>query len=412
MGVAVAHSGSTIVDAGSRVIMRARVNCVDADTVEGSVEPTFVRRGRRTRKPVEPGRRGPGRRPVLLLCAVLALAVAWPPPRAGAHADGVSITLPLPDVRANLARGFEFYVSMGGGLPHRVLVDTGSTGVVVPRGALGPRAVELGRRGRVEYTSSGKVFEGTYVRAPLTLNVGSSGDEQPRVETLPVEVLAIDRQTCAPGYPRCTIDADLSRVGMLGVGFDRDTGSPAQNPFLQLADVRAGRMAPGYIIAADHITLGITAGDTAGFRYIDLRRSAVRVDDWSAAPGCYGFPEVAGFGYACGTILVDTGISGMILRMPPSRRPPALSPGGPGGQRAWLPSGTVVSVVAPSPEGPVLQYRFAYAPSPHPVPPIAPTSIRWSSLGDTIFVNTGRDVLAVYDYLYDAGRGRIGFRRR
>jgi len=345
---------------------------------------------------------------LVAVCALPATALA-PQRQAFAADNETSVTLSLPDVRQNLERGFEFYASLGGGPPHRMLVDTGSVGVLVPRTVLGPDAVNLVRRGQIEYTSDGKIFQGTYFRTPLVLNTGPAGTAHPQVQTVPIEVLAIDRQICDPQYPQCTVDRTLDTVGMLGVGFDRDTGSPAVNPFLQLVDIRAGRMVPGYIISEDRITLGITAQNTTGFRYVALRRNPKRPDDWAAAPGCYGFPAIPGFGYACGTILVDTGIRGMILRMPQHRRPVALSSSE---SKSALPLGTVISVAVPSPETALLSYQFTYEPSADPDPPIAPTSVRWSSLGETIFINTGRDVLAEYDYLYDAGSGRVGFRRR
>ena len=44
---------------------------------------------------------------------------------------------------------------------------------------------------------------------------------------------------------------------------------------------------------------------------------------------------------------------------------------------------------------------------------LTPASIRWSSAtGNGAFVNTGRNVIRGYDYLYDAKCGRVGFRAR
>lgn len=43
--------------------------------------------------------------------------------------------------------------------------------------------------------------------------------------------------------------------------------------------------------------------------------------------------------------------------------------------------------------------RSNLAPTANPSPPMAPTSILWSTLADTVFINTGREVFARYDYL-------------
>jgi hypothetical protein len=40
---------------------------------------------------------------------------------------------------------------------------------------------------------------------------------------------------------------------------------------------------------------------------------------------------------------------------------------------------------------------------------MAPTSIRWAA-GTAPFDNTGRDPIASYDYLFDDGSGKVGFK--
>jgi hypothetical protein len=62
-----------------------------------------------------------------------------------------------------------------------------------------------------------------------------------------------------------------------------------------------------------------------------------------------------------------------------------------------------VSILAP-PAEPILNYGFMTGTVGQPM---APSYVEWR-IGNGI--NTGRNVLAGADYLYDAASGRIGFR--
>jgi len=273
---------------------------------------------------------------------------------------------------SSVREGYRLRVSVGGGRAHVVQIDTGSVGVVVPRSVLGSDARDTGTPGRIEYTSSGKIFTGEYYMAPLRI-----ADAAGRyVRTTPIRILAIDAASCDTAHhPSCVAPRSLGGVGMMGVGFARGTSSPANNAFLHATDPAGRALAPAYIVRADAIVLGAGSAEERGFAMARLTRGS---DDWNAAAACFRVPA-----RYCGTVLVDTGIAGAIVRIPKGGRP--LSPAG-------------VEVDVPA-DGSALAFRI-----------VAP--VRWSGAAGPPFINTGRSVLGAYDYLYDARVGAIGFLRR
>jgi hypothetical protein len=100
-------------------------------------------------------------------------------------------------------------------------------------------------------------------------------------------------------------------------------------------------------------------------------------------------------------VLTDTGIKRMILWVSTDSRPPGLT------ANSALRDGVSVSVSVPAQDPgtePALQYAFVTGGARQPM---APSEVDWR-VGHGI--NTGRNVLAGADYLYDAMAGRVGFR--
>lgn len=309
-----------------------------------------------------------------------------------------SVAFSMPNRVRNIAHGWGFSASVGGGPSHFVEMDTGSRGLVVPASILGRGAVGPGPAGKIEYTSDGKEFLGNYYLAPVKLSFGGKS-----VTTVPMRVLAINKSACAPGYPNC-VAGGIGGLGVMGVGFDRGAASPMPpeltNAFLALTNVIEGSMHPGYIIRSNRVTLGITAGDQAGFSTVALKAGGSGPGDWNTEPGCFSFPKIPGYGPQCGTLLVDTGIASAILGLPKSQRPSSISSSIPNGERIQI------DVASSSAATPILSYGFTAG-----VPgPMSPTSIRWAA-GMAPFVNTGRRPISRYKYLFDAGSGKVGFKR-
>jgi hypothetical protein len=322
-------------------------------------------------------------------------------PQHRGFAGSSSVTFPIPNTNNenNIANGWHFTASLGGGRARRIEMDTGSRGVAVPVSALGPQAVGPGPPGEIFYDSDGQIFTGHFYLAPITFSAAGA-----KMTTVPIEVLAVDASSCAPGYPDCTPGA-VSELSMMGVGFDRSgfEGSAEHmppeldNPFLALTNVIQGSMHPGYVITSDSATLGITAADDAGFSQIRLTPGGTGSGDWNTEPGCFTFPTIAGYPPRCGTVLVDTGIPSAILGLPRSQRPPSIA--------NTIPDGAQIGVALPTTSSPVFSYSFAVGDGG----PMTPTSIRWAA-EKTPFMNTGRRPISGYDYLFDDGSGYVGFK--
>src|ERR1700722_18976369 len=162
---------------------------------------------------------------------------------------GETFTLPLvSDAAKSLSDGPHLAVSIAGGADKNVEVDTGSRGLVVARTAIGSQASETGQKGWVEYTSSGLILSGEYFLAPISFHTGGS-----TVLTIPMRVLGVESSSCDSKYPHCRSEANLDRVGELGVGYGNyaktsDTPTTEVNPFLELQAMQDGTARRGYII--------------------------------------------------------------------------------------------------------------------------------------------------------------------
>ncbi len=322
-------------------------------------------------------------------CAAGHTALASPTCALGAQ----SVRFDMPDSARNFRNGWHLTVSIAGGKRRGVQIDTGSIGFVVGRNAIGPNAVGPLAAGQQEYTSNGLILLGHYYRAAVTFEGGGG-----RAVTVPLTILGVEKLACDPKYLKCsTRTRNAQSVGVLGVGFGRKE-KIGSNPFLQIDAMVRGSMHPGYVVTANSLTLGLTAENARGFRFIPLIRNGA---DWRGAAGCFGFPGRAGYERMCGTILVDTGIPSMIVSRVAALRPPDL--------RTDIPTGTAIAIAAPSFDNAVMTYRFSVGDRGA----LTPSAIRWSkAAGDSAFVNTGRNMIRAYDYLYDAKCGRIGFRAR
>lgn len=290
-------------------------------------------------------------------------------------------------------------------------IDTGSIGTVVPKRRLGPDAIGPGAPGRVYYDSSGRIFSGHYYLASVAFEL----EDGRIVQTPRMLVLGIDDQTCADGHSTCRPDSD-PQLHYLGVGFARGSGavdrfvSPADNAFLRLAEASDGRVSPGYVLTGRTITIGVP---TSGYALQTLAPSATSPGDWSAAHGCYAFPELPEPNRFCGSFLLDVGLTEMFLDLPPPLRPPGSAEttrcrGGREGSRCtYVPAGTSMRILAGPPDAPAMAYDFTLRRDP--VGP-EPAYAEWIDREST-FVNVGRRPLFRFHYLFDARCGNVGFAR-
>lgn len=294
-----------------------------------------------------------------------------------------------------------------GGAVHGALVDTGSTGVVISASAI-PNVDQLPSLGPgiLTYTGSGRITRGTWVVTPVTL----SGADGSSVSTRPMPVLAVRELYCIANFPGCRPSRNPRDVAVIGVGFARQQaeqpqGTPDHNPLLTVLGMgepdKPGRIRRGYVVTRAGVHVGLDVALARGFQFVKLEKSAV-YPDWSAAPACM---SLGGRPPACGTMLMDTGASGMFLRVPQDQRQGlASTPDNRG--RAELKPAVAVAIKTGAAD---VTYAFKAGDRSDPLAPSFVTLVARDS-NSAPFVNTSVRFLNAFDYLYDADGGYVGFR--
>lgn len=275
------------------------------------------------------------------------------------------------------------------------VMDTGSTGVVISATSI-PNIDKLPSLGpgEITYSSSGRIMNGHWVVTPLVV-AGRSG----MVRTRPIAVLAVESISCTATARRCTPEQRPTHVAMLGIGFGRahdkqPGGTPDHNPLLNLAT--GGPRS--YVITRHGITIG--AG-REGFTTVKLSRDATTRGDWATPPACIAIDDGPA---SCGTVLVDTGITGMFLTLPSERLPAGAA------EAKTLPAGTTIRIALVSGGGAAVRIDHVVRVGDGG-DDAAPSSVILAGIGKRpTFVNTGAHLLNRFDYLYDADAGVIGYR--
>lgn len=283
-----------------------------------------------------------------------------------------------------------------GGPTLRAVLDSGSTGIVVAASSI-PNVDQLPvlGDGKLTYTSSGRVMIGQWVTTPVAI-VGAEGAG---METEPMPVLAVTRVECLAHARDCTPSNDPRHIAMVGIGFAREhdaqaQSTPEKNPLLRMAGGETLRR--GYILTAEGVHVGLTGANTKGeFRFVKLDRQQ-ELPDWSAVPACISLNGQTP--PACGTMLVDTGVSSMFMTVPSNQA---------GDATGSLPDGTHVSIRLGTADESTELYGFDSGDASSAV---APDSIHLRISDSRVFVNTSCHLLNGFDFLYDADGGYAGFR--
>ena len=288
--------------------------------------------------------------------------------------------------------------SLNGGPATHFQVDTGSVGVVVSASEV-PHIEPNAPKGSIKYSSSGLEMDGVWTTATVTFP--DSTDAQGRAATATVPVLAVKETIYSGVGVNAVQHAPIlnPRVHMFGVGFGRGLEAhPERNSFLNLSEMRAGTMRRGYTITRAGFTLGLTAEKTRREyvfqklipRTVSPETAAMRpgLKDWETAPGSV---TVDARSAPMGTVLMDTGLTNMMIAMPD----------GPGGD--VMPGAKVTVGLL----GGRLPYHFRVGDSRDP---LTPRRVTWIIPTHGVFVNTGLRALSAFDYLYDADSGYLGLR--
>jgi hypothetical protein len=301
----------------------------------------------------------------------------------------------------HLDRTLKVKMRVNGGPESSFTVDTGSVGIVVSADEV-PNIDPSAQPGVLRYSSSGVELHGVWTTATVTFPdaQGAAG----AVATAVVPVLAVSSETCANSgvnADRCQ-PSDHPHPHMLGIGFGRgEEAHPEKNPFLNLREMQAGGMRRGYVIAPGGITLGLTAaGAGSGFVWQKLTEKAVSAEtaalktglkDWETAPGSF---RVGSAQAPPGTVLIDTGLTNMMLALPGNAADSDVA------------AGTAVEIDLLSGK---LHYNFAVGSAGNPA---TPRRVSWVRATHGVYCNTGLRALSLLDYLYDADGGWLALRPR
>lgn len=279
---------------------------------------------------------------------------------------------------------FHIDIRLGENAPRSVLLDTGSTGIVIGREHLPQSAQKMVPQPKYKagYTSSGKAYDGAWYNVDVTIP-GTGGSAI-------ANQLPVFGATNHPG------------VAMCGVGADKD--KPASfNPFLSLdriTHVRGSSTAitQGYVLSKDSVTLGLTDETISRFSTV------VPMDDFKATVHLKPSGKNGGAPYHfTAPALIDSGIGFMILN--PSLKHTADAP--PGYQNPE--TGHFFDGVSIRFDGGI-SYSFTIG-APGDNPTMTADYVRWGTSPNGSIINTGRNILMAFEMLVDPGNNQFGFRR-
>ncbi|WP_019906585.1 hypothetical protein [Methylobacterium sp. 77] len=328
-------------------------------------------------------------------------------PRYDAFHQGTFLSyLNAPEKGADMTRSPRLGLSFGGEV-RPVLMDTGSTGIVVSASRIPGFEAMPSLPGRLTYSSSGRIMIGRWVTLPVTL----VGRDEASVTTAPIPVLAVTRIECTDGARDCSPQTMPEHVAMMGVGFGREgdaqsQSTPDTNPLLNLAPDGRSPVRRGYVVTRDGVHVGLTGANTRGdFRVLKLDPHPDIPGEWQGVPVCITIDGQAPG--ACGRALVDTGVSVMYLTLPKDGVSGAVAADDDGRNR-FLP-GTRLGFSFPGQgSAPAAAYDIVVGEDS----PLAPDKVTLNTRRPEPFVNTGLRFLNGFDVLYDADGGYFGFRRR
>ena len=309
-----------------------------------------------------------------------------------------SVLIPFSNqVDFNNLKSLRVHASINGGPTGEFVVDTGSVGIIVAADDV-PNIDPNGPHGEITYSSSGVHLEGTWTQATVTFPDAHGGKAMALVA-----VLAVSKKSCTGSgvnAAHCTA-SDHPHTHMMGIGFGRgkETGSPQKNPFLNLREMQAGSMRRGYAITRDGITLGLT-DQVAGAGYVwqklterpvsaETHAAGTSLKDWDTAPGSFRIRDAQA---GPGTVLVDTGLTNMIMAATEATPGTDVKDGVP----------LTIDLL-----GGQLHYTFTSGDAANPQ---APRRISWVRQTHGLFVNTGLRALARFDYMFDADGGWLAMR--
>jgi hypothetical protein len=307
------------------------------------------------------------------------------------------------------------------------IIDTGTCGLVVSASSLPDWNATDASTYPVgwEFLSSNKrLYSGHWIPSGIYF-INAEVEVKAQIPILAVEAVTnctncnetTDTSICPTptSGPPPVVTTMPTRILNMGVGFGRESdgqphGTPDKSPFLNIQSINAislinnPHFRNGYVISEDGITIGLTASNTADFKFskLALPPNATDPRDWAPVECCMA---VDGANSTFGSALIDTGVSQMYMTVPlgtaVNRSVPPL-----------LDNGSMVNVYLGSYPNFVAAESFTVGDEAGMNDSVVPSSVRLT-LADPLVnvphVNTGRRFLRAWKVAFDIDGGFLGF---
>lgn len=294
-------------------------------------------------------------------------------------------------------RGYFMEVAIAGGQPKRLLMDTGSAGLRVPKEFLGNAPIN--RTGQIikEVLSDGTVLEGELVYT--TMRIGFISTEEP----IPVQI--VTSRQCIPQKPNCSAKSGTPFSGIIGVNYSEK--ALPYNPLRKLP----GNLSNGFIVSGNggssnngSLILGLTANNREAFKMVSLSQqpaiNGIPGNRWDARLNgvCLTISGSSMKNTCNGKMVADTGISSGFAEFKSASLMGKLKPG-------KLRPENALKVGIPR--------VFDYSLVPGNRDGFNLWNINVSAKADNpVVVNSGIGFFDKYDVLFDPVNGQQGFRSR
>ncbi|UKO96746.1 glycoside hydrolase family 10 protein [Nostoc sp. UHCC 0870] len=294
------------------------------------------------------------------------------------------------------ASGYFLEVAVANGQPRRVLMDTGSAGLRVPREFLGNAPIN--RTGQIvrEVLSDGTILEGEIVYT--NLRIGLVATEEP----VPVQV--VTSRQCTPQKPNCSAKSGTPFAGIIGVNYSERT--LPYNPLRKLP----GNLSNGFIVTGNRgssngsLILGLTAQNRVGFKIASLSQqpaiNGIPGNRWDSRLNgvCLAIAASSMKNTCNARMVVDSGVNSSLIDFKSASLMGKLKPG------RLRPQNTVKLSIP---------RVFDYSITPGNTNGVNVWNVNVSpQLDQPVVVNSGMRFFNRYDVLFDPVNGRQGFRDR
>ena len=288
-------------------------------------------------------------------------------------------------------------------------MDTGSTGIIASSEIFPTTGQQSLGSGSQYYSSSGVQLNGQFYATTVNIMNGNQPGST-AITTASVVALQAQTQTCRFTNKGCQASApgtQVRGVAYMGVGFDRGESAITPplsagtnvNPFI---NINGNSQNQGYLVTNNGVYLGLTNALTANYAFVKLAPNAAAAGQQAAAWTQAPMTIAVGGATGSGLILPDSGIGYSFLTPPAGSNIATVNCNG----DSCASSGQLVQIFLPGQTSPQLAtYNFITGSHTNP---LAPDPVQVVP-GSTVFINTGRQFYAGFNYFFDSTNGFVGY---